>query len=107
MTNDVVYFAGHFCILSNYFGVPLQIDGLWFPHLEYGKSTFHHDWGRSNTILNLVDPVAAMMKCREVKTCQEWQDCKVKFMNRLVHEKARQFPMFVKALLETGDACLV
>ncbi len=29
MTNDVVYFAGHLCILSNYFGVPLQIDGLY------------------------------------------------------------------------------
>ncbi len=49
ITNDVVYFAGHLCIVSNYFGVPLLIDGLWLPHLEgayqYGKSTFHHDWG--------------------------------------------------------------
>ncbi len=47
MTYDVVYFAGHLCIHTYYFGVPLQIDGLWFPHLEgayqYGKSTFHHD----------------------------------------------------------------
>ncbi len=57
--------------------------------------------------LNLVDPVAAMMKSREVRTCQEWQDCKVKFMDRLLHEKTRQCPMFVKVLLETGDVCLV
>ncbi len=50
----------------------------------------------------MVDSVAAMMKGREVKTCQEWQDGKVKYMDRLLHEKARQCP-----LLETGDACLV
>ncbi len=68
MINDV-YFAGHLCISSNYFGVSLQIDGLWFPHLE--GATFHHDWGQANAILNLVDPVAAMMKGREIKTCQE------------------------------------
>ncbi len=28
-------------------------------------------------------------------------------MDRLLHEKARQLSMFVKVLLETGDACLV
>ncbi len=48
-----------------------------------------------------------MMKGREVKTCQEWQDCKVKFMDRLLHEQARQCPMSVKAILETGDASRV
>ncbi len=47
------------------------------------------------------------MKGKEVKTCQEWQDCKAKFMDKLLHEKARQCLMFVKALLETGDTCLV
>ena len=100
-------FQGRYRFLSNFFAVPIEMDGTIYRSVEhaYQASKTFVDSARI-MVLALKTPGEAKRAGREVPIRPDWESVKLDVMRSLLHKKFADHDLRRK-LLATGDAELV
>ncbi len=111
LTLHTPFFRGSNNILSNFASAPMVHEGIPFPHSEavyqYIKLVDQEEWGHTNQMVTMRDPLSAMHKGCEVTGSPRWHTTKIEKMRHILISKARQCPTFVEALLASRNDILV
>ncbi len=113
MTAAITSFRGPWGFLSNFSGVDICYEDLWYPSVE-------HAYQASKTLLRVLRiPFTAtapggMLTCREAKKAgqnlclrDDWNQVRLEIMNQLVWMKFTQRPDLEELLLKTGTVALI
>ena len=98
-------FRSHFYFLSNFYPVPITLDGVTYPTAEHAFQaqkdlTRRHDFTTGS-------PSDAKRLGRRVRLRADWQEVKDDLMYEIVRAKFAQHPDLTERLLKTGDNPLI
>ena len=111
--NEMLLFraSGRFTVLSNFFQHKMLYDGVLFQSAEHAyqhkKALFHGRREIATRVLRSRTPHLAKQVAKNIMQCKAWHDCKADIMTDILEEKAKQCPVFHKALQNTGTKHLV
>lgn len=100
-------FQGPYRFLSNFFGAPIEHDGIRYPAVEHAyqaHKTADPDLRRK--IASLTSG-GAKHAGRRLPFVPDWEERKLGIMREIVRKKFRAHPVLARALLLTGDAKIV
>lgn len=102
--------SGRFEIFSNFHLCPLSLNGLRFKSAEHAyqhkKAIFHGRRDIAARVLQSRSPHSAKQALKFIQT-SGWHACKAEVMTEILTAKAKQNPVFQRALLNTGNKQLI
>lgn len=103
--------SGRLQVLSNFCMHNICIDGLKFRSAEhayqYKKALYHNRRDVALRILHSKTPLIAKKISKNIIQCSQWHESKADIMMKILHEKAKQYPVFSRAVINTGNKHLI
>lgn len=103
--------SGRFQVLSNFYPCNLRMFGEQFSSAEhayqYRKATFHNRRDIAVRVLRARTAYKAKADVKCLTQSEAWHECKTDIMKNILEEKAKQCPVFRRALLNTGSKRLI
>jgi N-glycosidase YbiA len=108
MVDAITDFRGDYAFLSNFYAVPVEMDGAEYPTIEHAfQAAKTHDYDRRRALRMAETPSAAKRMGRRLKRRDDWFDVSLEIMETLVRQKFTHYPELRDKLLATGDAALI
>ena len=108
MAKSIESFSGFYYFLSNFYGCPVEYEGILYPGVEYAyQAAKTLDDEQRKDILMSANPGVAKRRGRRVTIREDWEEIKLDVMRELVSEKFQNHTSLRSDLLDTEDAELV
>lgn len=106
--HDITSFSGEHRFLSNFWFVPVHLDGVRYPSVEHAyQAAKTLDKKEREVIRTKPTPAAAKRAGRNVTLRSDWNEVRLQIMANLLTEKFRHEPLRSDLLLKTGDRRLI
>ncbi len=101
-------FSGEYRFLSNFWKVPVQYDGQWYPSTEHAyQAAKTSDLSLRAAIRRAPHPADAKKLGRRVTLRGDWEDIKIQVMDDLLKQKFSYGSDLARQLVATGTAELI
>lgn len=106
----ITLFRGNYYFLSNFFPVPVNYKGVWYPTSQHAYMSAKSDskqWKQKCATVQ--NPGQIKRQSRKLKLVQNWDQIKLDVMREVISKKFnypsenKQQSLCVKLLLETGE----
>ena len=104
----IIRFSGYHRWLSNFWCVPVQLDGIWYTTVEHAyQAAKTLDVNLRAKIAVCVRPGEAKRLGRRVPLRPDWEEIKLEVMEKLLRQKFAASTTLARQLTATGDAELI
>ena len=101
-------FRGKYYFLSNFSRIPVSLENITYPTSEHAYQAYKtKNLGEREKIAKLDTPAKAKKYGNKLILRENWDSIKLEIMENIIRQKFLQNPIYLKKLLETGDAELI